>query len=102
MDKECKKMKKFSNRKRRPTDYKEGNTVLVIFNPRQFKAPRGIHQNLMQKYEGPFKIVVKMGKILYKLELSPHFKIRCFMQACSSHTMRTRRILARPDRKGNT
>lgn len=75
LDKAAKKMKKFADRKRRPTHYKEGNMVLVKFNPRQFKALRGIGQNLVRKYEGPFKIVAKVGKISYKLELLPHFKI---------------------------
>ena len=36
-DKPTKKMKKFANRKSLPTDYKEGDTFLVKFNPRQFK-----------------------------------------------------------------
>ena len=40
-----------------------------------FKALRGVHQNVVHKYEGPFKIVVKVGKISYKLELPLHFKI---------------------------
>ena len=68
-------MKKFADRKRRPTNYKEGDMVLVKFNPRQFKALRGMHHNLVRKYEGPFKIVAKVGKISYRLELPPHFKI---------------------------
>ena len=49
--------------------------VLVKFNPRQFKALRGVQQNLVRKYEGPFNIVAKVGKISYKLEFPPHFKI---------------------------
>ena len=75
LDKEAKKMKKFTDRKRCPTHYKEGDMVLVKFNPRQFKALRGVHKNLVCKYDGPFKIVAKVGKISYKLELSPYFKI---------------------------
>ena len=49
--------------------------VLAIFNPTQFKALRGVHLNLVHKYEGPFHIVSKVGNISYKLELSRHFKI---------------------------
>ena len=67
MEKAAKKMK-FADRKRRPTNYKEGDMVLVKFNPRQFKALRGMHHNLVRKYEGPFKIVAKVGKISYRLE----------------------------------
>ncbi|KAH0743213.1 hypothetical protein KY290_031206 [Solanum tuberosum] len=75
LDKAAKKMEKFANRKRHPTDYKVGDMVLVKFNLRQFKALRGIHQNLVRKYEGPFRIVAKVGKISYKVELPPYFTI---------------------------
>ena len=61
-------MKKFADCKCRPTDYKEGDMVLVKFNQRQLKALRGVHKNIVRKYEGPFKIVAKVGKISYKLE----------------------------------
>ncbi|XP_055832592.1 uncharacterized protein LOC129901441 isoform X2 [Solanum dulcamara] len=75
LDKATKKMKKFVDRKRRLMDYKVGDMVLVKFNLRQFKALRGVHQNLMRKYEGPFRIVAKVGKISYKLELPPYLKV---------------------------
>ena len=55
--------------------------VLVMFNPRQFKALRGMHHNLVRKYEGLFKIVAKVGKISYRLELPPHFKIHSVFHA---------------------
>ena len=75
LQKADKKMKKFADRKRRPTDYKEGDMVLVKFNTRQLKALKGVHQNLVRIYEGQFKIIAKVGKISYKLELPPHLKI---------------------------
>nr|XP_033508465.1 uncharacterized protein LOC117273398 [Nicotiana tomentosiformis] len=75
LDKAAKKMKKFADRKRRPTDYRVGDMVMVKFNPRQFKALRGMHQNLIRKYEGPFKIVAKVGKISYKLDMPSYIKI---------------------------
>ncbi|XP_070054720.1 uncharacterized protein [Nicotiana tomentosiformis] len=68
-------MKKFADRKRRPADYRVGDMVMVKFNPRQFKALRGMHQNLIHKYEGPFKIVAKVGKISYKLDMPSYLKI---------------------------
>ncbi|XP_070034262.1 uncharacterized protein [Nicotiana tomentosiformis] len=68
-------MKKFADRKRRPTDYRVGDMAMVKFNPRQFKALRGMHQNLIRKFEGPFKIVAKVGKISYKLDMPSYLKI---------------------------
>ncbi|XP_070052659.1 uncharacterized protein [Nicotiana tomentosiformis] len=74
LDKAAKKMKKFADHKRRPTYYRVGDMVMVKFNPRQFKALRGIHQNLIRKFR-PFKIVSKVGKILYKLDMPSYLKI---------------------------
>ncbi|KAH0732027.1 hypothetical protein KY289_003215 [Solanum tuberosum] len=49
VNKAAKKMKKFTDHKRRPTDYKEGDMVLVKFNPRQFIALRGRPSKLSAK-----------------------------------------------------
>ncbi|XP_055809542.1 uncharacterized protein LOC129879849 [Solanum dulcamara] len=81
LEKAKKKMKKFADRKRRPTDYKIEDMILVKFNPRQVKALRGMHQNLVRKYESPFRIVAKVGKILYRLELPPHLKVHLVFHA---------------------
>ncbi|OIT32330.1 hypothetical protein A4A49_63358, partial [Nicotiana attenuata] len=75
LDRAYKKMKKFADRKWCPADYRVGDMVMVKFNPRQFKALRGMHQNLICKYEGPFKIVAKVGKISYKLDMPSYLKI---------------------------
>ena len=76
-----KKMKNFFDHKHCPTDYEEDYIFLAKFNPRQFKSLRGVHQNLGCKYEGPFKIVAKVGKISYMLELLPHIKIHMVSHA---------------------
>ncbi|XP_070024824.1 uncharacterized protein [Nicotiana sylvestris] len=75
LDKAAQKMKKFADHKRRPIDYRIGDMVMVKFNPRLFKALRGMHQNLIRKYEGPFKIVSKVVKISYKLYMPLYLKI---------------------------
>ncbi|XP_070050450.1 uncharacterized protein [Nicotiana tomentosiformis] len=68
-------MKKFAYRKRHLTDYRVGDMVIVKFNPRQFKALWGMHQNLIRKYAGPFKIIAKASKISYKLDMPSYLKI---------------------------
>ncbi|XP_070017292.1 uncharacterized protein [Nicotiana sylvestris] len=75
LDKAAKKMKKLVDRKRHPTDYRIEDMVMVKFNPRQFKALWGIHQNLIRKYARPFKIVAKVGRISYKLDMPSYPKI---------------------------
>lgn len=67
--KATKKMKKFSDCKLCPIEYKKGDMVLVKFNPRKFKALRGIHQNIVWNYKGPFMIFDKVVEILSMVEL---------------------------------
>ncbi|XP_070057909.1 uncharacterized protein [Nicotiana tomentosiformis] len=75
LDKAAKKMKRFADRKWRPIYYRVGDMIMVKFNPRKFKALQGMHQNLIHKYEGPFKIVAKVGKISYKLDMPSYLMI---------------------------
>lgn len=75
LDKAARKMKKFADRKRRPVHYQIGDKVMVKLNPRQFKSLRSVNQNLIRRYEGPFEIVAKVGKISFKLNMPPHLKI---------------------------
>lgn len=81
LDKAAKKMKKFADRKCRRTIYKVGDLVLVNFNPRQFKVLRGVHQHLVWKYEDSFRIVAKVAKISYRLELPPSLKVHPIFHA---------------------
>ena len=75
LDKAARKMKKFADRRRRPVNYQIGERVMVKLNPRQFKSLRGVNQNLIRKYEGPFEIVAKAGKISYRVDMPHHLKI---------------------------
>ncbi|RVW43718.1 Transposon Tf2-11 polyprotein [Vitis vinifera] len=54
LDKVTKKMKKWVDKKRRHTEYKVEDMVLVKLLPQQFKSLRPVHKGLMRKYEGPF------------------------------------------------
>ncbi|RVX18882.1 hypothetical protein CK203_006869 [Vitis vinifera] len=47
-------MKKWANKKRRHTEYKVGDMVLVKLLPQQFKSLRPVHKGLVRRYEGPF------------------------------------------------
>ena len=41
----------------------------------QAKAFKGLHKGLTQRYEGPFPITKRVGKVSYQLELPPKLKI---------------------------
>ncbi|OIT34800.1 hypothetical protein A4A49_11859 [Nicotiana attenuata] len=75
LDKAARKMKKFADRKRRPVNYRIGDKVMVKLNPQQFKSLRGVNQNLIRRYEGPFEITAKVGKVSFRLDLPHHLKI---------------------------
>ncbi|RVW59550.1 Transposon Tf2-12 polyprotein [Vitis vinifera] len=62
LDKAAKKMKKWADKKRRHTEYKVGDMVLVKLLPQQFKSLRPVHKGLVRRYEGPFPILGKVGK----------------------------------------
>lgn len=75
LEKAAKRMKKWADMKRRPIEYKEGDLVMVKLQPQQFKVFRKIHKGLIRKYEGPFPILRKVGKVSYRLQLPPKLKI---------------------------
>ncbi|KAK3012455.1 hypothetical protein RJ639_010378 [Escallonia herrerae] len=75
LDKAGRKMKKWADKRRRQKEYNLGDMVMLKLLPQQFKSFRKVHKGLIQKYEGPFPIVAKVGKASYRLELPPKLKI---------------------------
>ncbi|KAL5744672.1 hypothetical protein ACOSQ2_027788 [Xanthoceras sorbifolium] len=75
LDKAARKMKKWADKKRRRVEFQVGDLVLVKLLPQQFKAFRKVHKGFVRKYEGPFPILKKVGKVSYKVELPPRLKI---------------------------
>ncbi|KAL5826612.1 hypothetical protein ACOSQ4_018409 [Xanthoceras sorbifolium] len=75
LDKAARKMKKWADKKRRRVEFQVGDLVLVKLLPQQFKAFRKVHKGLVRKYEGPFPILKKVGKVSYKVELPQRLKI---------------------------
>ncbi|KAK3004590.1 hypothetical protein RJ639_019648 [Escallonia herrerae] len=75
LDKVGRKMKKWVDKRRRPKDYNLGDMVMLKLLAQQFKSFKKVHKGLIQKYEGPFPIVAKVGKASYRLELPPKLKI---------------------------
>ena len=75
LDKPAKKMMKWADKKRHHIEDKVGDMVLVKLLPQQFKLLRPIHKGLVRRYEGPFPILGKVGKMSYKVELPSRLKI---------------------------
>lgn len=70
-------MKKYADRKRRPLEFEVGDQVLLKLTPQIWKKikSRKIHKGLVQKYDGPFEIVKKVGNVAYRLKLPDRLKI---------------------------
>ncbi|KAK9664850.1 hypothetical protein RND81_14G073600, partial [Saponaria officinalis] len=68
-------MKKWADKHRRDVEFQVGDLVMVKLLPQQFKVFRQVHKGLLRKYEGPFPILNKVGKVSYKVKLPPKLKI---------------------------
>ncbi|GJS12735.1 cytochrome P450 78A7-like protein [Tanacetum coccineum] len=75
LDKAAKKMKKWADEKRRHVEFKVGDQVMVKLLPQQFKSLRKVHTRLIRRYEGPFPVIGRIGKVSYLVQLPPKLKI---------------------------
>lgn len=48
---------------------------MVKLIPQQFKTLRKVHKGLVRRYEEPFRVVQRVGKVPYQLQLLPKLKI---------------------------
>ncbi|GMJ08286.1 hypothetical protein HRI_004497800 [Hibiscus trionum] len=73
-------MKKWVDKKRRPLQFKEGDLVMLKLLPQQFKTLRRVHKGLVRKYEGPFLVIKRVGKVSYQHQLKPRLKFHQVFQ----------------------
>ncbi|GKA96661.1 putative nucleotidyltransferase, ribonuclease H [Tanacetum coccineum] len=75
LEKAAKKMKKWADAKRRHVEFEVGDQVMVKLLPQQFKSLRKVHKGLIRRYEGPFPVIGRVGKVSYRVQLPPKLKI---------------------------
>ncbi|GJY06166.1 putative reverse transcriptase domain-containing protein [Tanacetum coccineum] len=61
--------KSYADRKRKPIEYEVGDRVMLKVLPWKGVVRFGKRGNLNPRYVGPFKVLAKVGKVAYKLEL---------------------------------
>nr|GEX65437.1 putative reverse transcriptase domain-containing protein [Tanacetum cinerariifolium] len=61
--------KNYANRKRKPMEFKIRDRVMLKVSPWKGVVRFGKRGNLNPRYVGPFKVLAKVGKVAYKLEL---------------------------------
>ncbi|KAF3783431.1 hypothetical protein EJ110_NYTH27695 [Nymphaea thermarum] len=76
-------LKKLADRRRRSMEFRAGDQVLVKLYADRAGIFRGRHRARIRKYEGPFTVVKRMGKLAYKLDLPLHFKVHPVFHVCN-------------------
>ncbi|XP_068641157.1 uncharacterized protein [Aristolochia californica] len=71
----ARKMKKYADLKRRAVEFKVGDLVLVKMRTEQFRSLRTKNKGLIKRYEGPFPITKRIGKLAYQLQLPTRLRI---------------------------
>ena len=68
-----KRTKKWADQHRRDIEYQVGDLVMVKLH--FIMRHTGLHKALIRRYEGPFRVLKRIGRTAYKLELPSKFKI---------------------------
>lgn len=77
LEKAQRRMSKCANRSRRDVEYVVGDKVLLKLTPQIWKtiSSKTVHRGLIPKYDGPFEIVKKVGRVAYRLKLPDRLKV---------------------------
>ncbi|XP_038976491.1 uncharacterized protein LOC120107328, partial [Phoenix dactylifera] len=63
--------KRWADKGRRQLEFLEGNFVFLKISPSRGITRFGRHGKLSPRYIGPFEVLAKVGRVAYKLALSP-------------------------------
>ncbi|WVZ64117.1 hypothetical protein U9M48_013684 [Paspalum notatum var. saurae] len=64
--------KSYSDKRRRPLAFEEGDHVYLRVSPMKGVHRFGVKGKLASRYIGPFNIIERCGSVAYRLELPPH------------------------------
>ncbi|CAN6453045.1 unnamed protein product [Victoria cruziana] len=81
--KAARQLKKGADQRRRPEEFQVRDRVLVELYPDRTCLSCGKHRASIQKFEGPFTVVWRIGKLAYKLDLPPEFNVHSVFHVCN-------------------
>lgn len=74
-----KRHKKYYDKKHRDLEFKLGDMVFLKVVPERSNLSLGVDKRLSPRFAGPFKVLRRVGKLAYKLELPSNIKVpSCF------------------------
>jgi ribosomal protein L21E len=77
LTKAAKRMKKYADQSRRSLEFQVGDKVMLKLTPQMWKklTSKRWHKGLVQRYDGPFKVVKRVGLVAYRLDLPERMKV---------------------------
>ncbi|RVW70701.1 Transposon Tf2-8 polyprotein [Vitis vinifera] len=77
LEKAARRMKKYADRDRRPLEFQVGDKVLLKLTPQIWKkiSSKTRQRGLIQKYDGPFEVIKRVGQVTYMLKLPERLKL---------------------------
>ncbi|CAN6442913.1 unnamed protein product [Victoria cruziana] len=81
--KAARQLKKGADQQQRPQEFQVGDRILVELYLDRTYILCGKYRASIRKFEWPFTVVRRIGKLAYKLDLSPDFKVCSLFYICN-------------------
>ncbi|CAI9756162.1 unnamed protein product [Fraxinus pennsylvanica] len=73
----ARRIKKYANKNRRDVEFQVGDKTLLKFTSKIRKkiSSKTVHRGLVQKYDGPFEVIKRIGNVAHRLKLPDRLKV---------------------------
>ena len=102
LEKAQRRMRKYADKHRRSLEFQVGDRVLLKLTPQIWKkvTDKRYHKGLVQRYDGPFEVIKRMGNVAYRLKLPERMKVHptfhvSFLKPYYKDTVNERQLIKR-------
>ena len=95
-------MRKYANQHMRPLEFQVGDRVLLKLTPQIWKKviEKHYHKGLVQRYDGHFEVIKRVGSVSYRLKLREQMKVHptfhvSFLKPYHEDTINERQLIKR-------